>query len=270
MKITIIGGGNMGGAIARGLINSGYIAAADLTISDQSDTVLEAFAALGCVTTKQNSTAVIGADLVIMAVKPWIVPSVCALIRLTLSIDTPLAIVAAGVSFKDVIEHLKRDTALFIVMPNTAAEVRESMTLIAANKATDKEKALVEETFSQIGEVFFTEESLMSAATAVCGCGTAYALRYIRAATEAAVQLGFRADVASRLVAQTVKGASQILLTNNTHPEVEIDKVTTPGGWTIRGLNAMEHAGFSSAVIKGIKDSMNSPMHVIIKNNTNE
>lgn len=270
MKITIIGGGNMGGAIARGLINSGYIAASDLTIADQSDAVIEAFAALGCVTTKQNGNAVIDADLVIMAVKPWIVKSVCAVIRQTLSLDTPLAIVAAGIKVADITEYLQRDTSLFTVMPNTAAEVRESMTLIAANKATDEEKALVKETFDQVGEVFFIEESMMGAATAVCGCGTAYALRYIRAATEAAVQLGFRANDASRLVAQTVKGAAQILLTNDTHPEVEIDKVTTPGGWTIKGLNAMEHAGFTSAVIKGIKDSMDSPLNVIIKNTTNE
>lgn len=270
MKITIIGGGNMGGAIARGIIVSGYIQASNVTIADQSDAVLEAFSALGCVTTKDNSTAVIGADVVIMAVKPWIVPQVCNAIKNTLSQDTPLACVAAGITSGDLIEFTARSTGFINVMPNTAAEIRESMTFLSLHMTTERETAMVTEIFSQIGKVQIIDESMMGAATAVCGCGTAYALRYIRAASEAAVELGFRPDVATNIVAQTVKGAALLLQTNNSHPEVEIDKVTTPGGWTIKGLNAMEHAGFSSAVIRGIKDSMNKPAEVIIKKKDNE
>ena len=256
MKITIIGGGNMGGAIARGLINSGYASATDVVVADQSDVVLNAFAALGCPTTKDNGSAVANADVVIMAVKPWIVPIVCTSIKDTLKPQTPLACVAAGVEFKDIIEFLGRDKSLVRVMPNTAAEIRESVTFLSMHNTTDAECELMKEIFGQIGMVFVVDESMMGAATAVGGCGTAYVLRYIRAASEAAVALGFRADEATRIVAQTVKGAAQLLLDNNSHPEVEIDKVTTPGGWTIKGLNAMEHAGFTSAVIKGIMRPM--------------
>ena len=95
----------------------------------------------------------------------------------------------------------------------------------------------------------------MDAATVLGACGTAFALRYIRANIQAGIEIGFDAKTARLIAAQTVKGAADLLLTNGTHPEEEIDKVTTPKGVTITGLNQMEHSGLSSSIIKGITES---------------
>lgn len=89
----------------------------------------------------------------------------------------------------------------------------------------------------------------------LASCGIAYALRYVRAATQGGIELGMREDVARKAIAQTLIGAAELLLQNNTHPEIEIDRVTTPGGITIKGLNAMEAAGFSNSVIAGLLSS---------------
>ena len=112
----------------------------------------------------------------------------------------------------------------------------------------DEVKAL----FDSMGDTIFTDEAHLGSGTALASCGIAYALRYIRAASEGGVQLGFKADDATRIVAQTVKGAVSLLESSGKHPEQLIDQVTTPGGVTIKGLNAMEEAGFSNAVIKGL------------------
>ena len=109
--------------------------------------------------------------------------------------------------------------------------------------------------FNELGEAMLVEEKLIPAGTSLASCGIAYALRYIRAAMEGGVELGFRADDAKRIVMQTLRGAVDILDAGGQHPEVEIDRVTTPGGLTIKGLNAMEAAGFTNSVIEGLRAS---------------
>ena len=115
---------------------------------------------------------------------------------------------------------------------------------------------MVTDIFNRLGETLVVEERLLDAAMALGSCGTAYALRYVRAAMEAGVELGLYPDQAKKIVAQTVRGAAGLLLARGTHPEEEIDKVTTPGGFTIKGLNRMEACGFSNAVIEGLKASI--------------
>lgn len=117
---------------------------------------------------------------------------------------------------------------------------------------TSEQIDYVKAVFEQLGKVVVIEEKLMDAATVLAACGTAYAMRYIRANIQGGIEIGFDAATASLIAAQTVKGAAQLLLQQNTHPEQEIDKVTTPKGCTIAGLNEMEHQGFSSSLIKGI------------------
>ena len=143
-------------------------------------------------------------------------------------------------------------------MPNTAAEVRESLTAIVPSPAvSDEQLHVVQQIFSTLGLALVVEEAQMPALTALASCGIAHALRYIRAAQESAIEMGINSRLAAQIVAQTVKGAAQLILTNNSHPEVEIDKVCTPKGVTIAGINAMEHAGFTSAVMKGMMGSYN-------------
>ena len=137
-------------------------------------------------------------------------------------------------------------------MPNTAISIQESMTCIASNNASKNEKRRVTSLFNNLGEVVLIDEELMAAATVLGACGIAYALRFIRAASQGGIEIGFDADVAQLIAAQTVKGAASLLRSSGKHPEREIDKVTTPQGCTIAGLNEMEHQGFSSALIRGL------------------
>ena len=117
---------------------------------------------------------------------------------------------------------------------------------------------IVKRCFNAIGETIEINEDLMDSATVLGACGIAYVLRFIRAMIQGGVQIGFDAKTASAIVTHTAKGAAELLIKRNNHPEYEIDKVTTPRGCTIAGLNEMEHNGFSSALIKGIVTSCES------------
>ncbi|MDE6536618.1 MAG: NAD(P)-binding domain-containing protein [Muribaculaceae bacterium] len=252
MKISIIGAGAMGGAIALGLVESG-MNPVDITISNPHENKLVSFREKGLRITKDNKEAVKGADVVFIAVKPWILPGVVAEIKDTLHYNyQAISVVAAGVSGEDLrgwFDYNGYCPTISLSMPNTAVRLRESMTFIVPVTGNDRNPDI--ELYRRLGEVKVIEERLLPAATSLASCGIAYALRYIRAATEGGVQLGFRASEAQDIVAQTVKGAA-LLLADGEHAEAEIDKVTTPGGLTIRGLNAMESAGFTNAVIKGL------------------
>lgn len=255
MKISVIGAGAMGGAVITGLLKSGF-SASDLVVADPSEKALAAVAAKGVATTIDNNAAVKDADLVMVFVKPWLVGDVLTGIKPDLDSDRlTLAVIAAGISSEQIIGWLDTgfdmpQTAL--VIPNTAAATMQSMTFVSPVNAMGDALKLITDTFDRVGTTLVVEERLLASGTTLASCGIAYALRYIRAAVEGGVELGFRADVAQEIVAQTVKGAAS-LLENGAHAESEIDKVTTPGGLTIKGLNEMERAGFSAAVVRGLK-----------------
>lgn len=252
----------MGSAIAKGLIKSQYLNASDLAISDVNKKNLDAIRAFNpaitCLTS--NSACVEGADLIILAVKPWLVEQVMLDVAESLNYDTQIILsIAAGVNL-DTLQHflpLKDGSqpALFRVIPNTAIDVLESFSCIASRHATREQEQLVETIFNQMGKALLVPENQLNAFMSLSSCGIAYAFRYIRAAMEGGVEMGIYPDVAKEVVVQTLKGAIALLETNGTHPETEIDKVTTPGGITIKGLNEMEQAGFTAAVIRGLNAS---------------
>ena len=245
----------MGGAIARGLLKSGFITPAELTVADVNDSLRGAFQALGAEVTPSAAAAAAGADVVILAVKPWLVGEVSeAVASSTVGRSVLVASVAAGVTLDALAEHFSGP--VFRVMPNIAATVGESMTFIASANAGRDHVNLVSSIFKPLGEVMELPENLMDAGMALASCGIAYAFRYIRAAVEGGVELGMAPAVAQKIVMQTLTGATALLEANKTHPEAEIDKVTTPGGATIKGLNAMEKNGFTNAVIEGLKASL--------------
>lgn len=250
-KFVIIGGGNMGGAIARGLATSGY--KAGLVVVDTNPEVCLALNELGIKTSTQALAAVKGANGVLLAVKPWLIDPVLAEIAATLVQERTLLVsLAAGVSIASLRKHVGEEHPVMRLMPNTAVTVGESMTFMADSKVADNDRMAFEEMFSELGKLMPIQEALMPAATALASCGIAYALRYLRASAEAGVEVGFTAVQAHEIVAQTMLGAAELILQNESHPEVEIDKVTTAKGVTIKGLNAMEEAGFSAAVMAGI------------------
>ena len=254
MKLTIIGGGNIGGAVAKGLLAAKAVKADDLTVVDVDQTKLDEYRRSypGIHVALDGKEAAKASDLIILAVKPWLVKPVLSGIADVITKDKIFACIAAGIDFKFLNDILLPGTCAFRVMPNTAMLIGESMTLISSQNADEHQENLILDLFNQLGKAVMIEEKMMGPATSVASCGIAYALRYLRAASEGAVELGFRADVAHEIVAQTIKGAAELILKNHSHPEEEIDKVCTPGGWTIKGLNQMEAHGFTNAVIKGL------------------
>lgn len=255
MKIAIIGAGNMGGAVARGILTTKIVDAQKLIVSDPNQANLDALKAIDSTVevTTDNKAAASKADYVIVAVKPWLVQPVLNDLDGILAGDKVLLSIAAGIDFDFLSKTIENQISMFRIMPNTAISLSESMTLVSSQNASKAQEEFVLNLFNQLGKAVLIPEHLMGPATSVASCGIAYALRYLRAATEGAVELGFRADEAAQIVAQTMKGAAELILQNHSHPEVEIDKVCTPGGWTIKGLNEMEAHGFTNAVIKGLK-----------------
>ena len=199
-----------------------------------------------------NKEAVAYADLVLLCVKPFQVNDVLEEIKGVLTEKQVLVSVVTGVSIEQIAKELDKKVGIVRAMPNTAIAIQESMTCIAHEKISKDQLKFVEDMFNQLGEVVTIDEKLMDAATVLGACGIAYALRFIRAAIQGGIQIGFDAKTATLIAAQTAKGAAELLIQTGHHPEQEIDKVTTPKGCTIAGLNEMEHQGFSSSLIKGI------------------
>ena len=255
-KIAIVGGGNLGRSVADGFLKSG-IAASKLTVSRRRVQLLDDLAAKGIRIVQDNKIAVAEADMIIIAVKPYQAIEVFAEIKQSLKSGQLIASLMTGFSIAQMKELLPADVIPLRVMPNTAVALQESMTLIAAPDCSAVQIELVQQLFESLGKVIFINEELMAAATVLGACGIAFALRFIRAAIQGGVEIGFGADVAQQIVAQTVKGASELILQTGHHPEQEIDKVTTPKGITISGLNEMEHQGFSSSLIRGLLVSYN-------------
>ncbi|MPM60682.1 Pyrroline-5-carboxylate reductase [bioreactor metagenome] len=257
MKVAIIGAGNMGGAIARGMAQGSLIRPADITVSNPSEGKLRAIKEFNpqIKTTCNNQEAINEADLIILAVKPWFIKEVIE--GLTLQTEKQIiASVAAGIPFAEYEQWIGEKATIFRIIPNTAISQMQSMTLLASHNASKEQEALLANIFNEMGVAMLIDEKQMGAATALTSCGIAYVLKYIQAAMQAGVEMGIYPKDAARMVAQSVKGAAELILTNESHPSVEIDKVTTPGGLTIKGINELEHGGFTSAIINAMKASL--------------
>jgi pyrroline-5-carboxylate reductase len=254
-KFAIIGAGNMGSAIAVGLIKSGFMKPADIIATDKRESSLDEMKKLGVHVNTDNLEAVKTADVVLLAVKPYHIAQVIDEIKSELNSGKILMSIVAGVSVSEISEMAGKELPVFRVMPNTAIALQESLTCISSNKNAAPHKKYVFEMFDKLGKTIEIGEELMAAATVLSSCGIAYALRYIRAAMQGGIEIGFSAEMAQFITAQTVKGATELILQSGNHPEREIDKVTTPMGVTITGLNEMEHRGFSSSLIQGVMAS---------------
>ncbi len=257
-KIAVIGGGNMGGAIARGIVKAGVASPAQITITRRNTVALDSWKADGFCTSTDNNVAVKGADIVVFAVKPYQIKDVISAVRNDMRPEALIISIATGVSVASLEEWTGANMSVVRVMPNTAAEVGESFTAIVGGSCVSKEQLdFVQMIFSTIGVALVVSESQLPALTALASCGIAHALRYIRAAMLSGIEMGLPAQMSAEVVAQTVKGAAQLILAKHSHPETEIDKVCTPAGVTITGINDMEHAGFLSAVMRGMMGSYN-------------
>lgn len=259
MKIAIIGGGNMGGAIARGLSQGTKIKASEIYVSDVCRKNLDALKAFNSAinVSESNAENIKEADIILIAVKPWLVEVVAKEIANLIDYKHQIVLsIAAGVPFAKLIEFFSAEGTFFRMIPNTAVEVLQSLSTIASLNATKEQEEMILGIFNELGKAILVQENQMNAFMALSSCGIAYAFRYIRAATEGGVEMGIYPDVAKQVVLQTLRGAISLIEAHDSHPEVEIDKVTTPGGITIKGLNEMEAQGFTNSVIKGLKASL--------------
>lgn len=255
-RISIIGGGNLGIAIAEGLIQSKFIKPSHLLVTRRNLSQLKHIEELGVMISTNNKEAVEYADIIILAVKPFQVENILTEIKGQLNPDKQLICsVVTGITSYNILENIGKKMPVVRAMPNTAIAIRESMTCINADHINEEQLFYMVSLFEQLGKVVVIDESLMDAATVLGACGTAFAMRFIRANIQGGIEIGFDAKTASLIASQTIKGAAQLLLQKGTHPEQEIDKVTTPKGCTIAGLNEMEHQGFSSSMIRGIAAS---------------
>jgi pyrroline-5-carboxylate reductase len=257
-KIAIIGGGNLGASIAEGLIQSEFSRPVEISITRRNLSPLSRFAEQGSMVHNDNKKAVRTAEIIILAVKPYNFADIINEIKTTLDPKKHVIVsVITGVWIEQIQKAVGKPVPVIRAMPNTAIAIQQSMTCLAHAGASTSQINYIRQLFDQLGKTIIIDEKLMDAATILGACGTAYAMRYIRANIQGGIEIGFDAATATLIAAQTVKGAAQLLLEKGNHPESEIDKVTTPKGCTIAGLNEMEHQGFSSSLIRGVVASYN-------------
>ncbi len=254
-RLAIIGAGNIGCAIARGAAAAGLYRREDITLARRRPELLGDLKAEGYAVTHDNRAAIKGAGLVILAVGPQQLEAVVRGLAPALKPGQALVSIVTGVTLAQIAGWTRKKVPVVRAMSNTAIAIREAMTCLCAAPGHAGELARAKALFDSVGKTLIIGEELMLSATALAGCGIAFFLRAIRAASQGGTQIGFHSEEAMLLAAQTARGAASLLLETSGHPESEIDKVTTPRGCTIEGLNEMEHHGFSSALITGIVTS---------------
>jgi pyrroline-5-carboxylate reductase len=255
-KIAILGGGNIGISIAKGLIKTKKFKAENIYITRRNISAIYDFSKKGFIVTKKNIEAVKNSKIIIIAVQPQQLNDLLPEIKNEINPGRHLIIsVVSGASINAIKKQLGKDVEIVRAMPNTAIAIQESMTCLASSDKNNSSLNTAKEIFDPVGKTLIIDEELMIPATALCACGIAFFLRAVRAASQGGIEIGFHSEEALIMAAQTAKGAASLLLNMENHPESEVDKVTTPRGCTIAGLNQMEHSGFSSAMIRGIVTS---------------
>lgn len=254
MKIAIIGAGNLGLSIAKGILHSNGATTMYLTKRNVSE--IKDFEKYGNVTvTSDNSVAVKNSDILIFAVQPGHFEAILQNVKELLTENHVVISTITGFSISKIEAIVGTNNYIIRSMPNTAISVGKSMTCLCSNELGKKRVDLAKAIFNRMGHSLEIPEEQMQAATVICASGVAFWMRLIRATTQGAIQLGFDAKEAQELAMHTCNGAASLLIESGSHPEEEIDKVTTPKGCTIEGLNEMEHQGLSSSLIRGIVTS---------------
>ena len=256
MKIAIIGTGNLGKSIAKGLITTNAITTLYLT-RRHLNSISEFEGYKNVTLTSDTLIAVQQSDILIFAVQPSHFESILKKIKPYLTDKHVIISTITGYTISKIEAEIGTEHFIIRAMPNTAIAVGKSMTCLCCNEQGSKRIKIAEAIFNRLGHSMEIPESQMQAATVVCASGIAFWMRLIRATTQAAIQLGFDSKEAQELAMHTCEGAASLLINNGHHPEEEIDKVATPRGCTIEGLNEMEHKGLSSSLIHGMVASFN-------------
>ena len=245
----------MGGALIHGWAKSGRVER--ITVADKNEALLAQFKAKypALVTTTDNAEAVKGADIIVVVVKPWLMPDVLGEIKAQVDFEKQIVVSdAANFTTGKLAETFGREGQFCYVIPNIAAEYGASMSFIAKGEgATEETLQQVKALYDLVGDTLTVTENLVGPGMMMASCGIAYVMRYIRAQMQGGCEMGFYPAQAKQIALQTMQGAVSLLKETGWHPEEAIDKVTTPGGVTIKGLNELDHADFTSAVIRSLK-----------------
>lgn len=256
MTVAFIGMGNMGSALARGRLARQPDAATSIRVFDADAQKAAAFCrSTGATACASSAEAASGARLVVLAVKPQIVPEAVAAVRPSLAKDSILVSIAAGVPLPRLRELAGPVPAIARAMPNTPALVGKGVTAVSFDGADDAARAEVLAFFEGVGLAMPVDEKHMEAVTGLSGSGPAYVFVLIEALADAGVRLGLARDTALRLAAAMVEGSGRMVLETGTHPAVLKDQVCSPGGTTIEGVRALEKGGFRSAAIDAVTAS---------------
>lgn len=254
MKLAFIGGGNMATAILNGIVDSSFIAAEDIIVSDNTKEKLSVFEEKGITTVTDNLYAANLADVIVFAVKPNILRQILPSFANLENIKNKLFIsIAAGVKSTEIKEGIGNKTNVVRVMPNTPALVGEGMTAIFKSDIPKEKFDIAVNLFNTIGKTVIIDEKYADAVTAVSGSGPAYIFMIIEAMADGGVLCGLPRDVAYELASQTVLGSAKMVLESGEHPGVLKDRVCSPGGTTIEAVYSLEKSDVRGAFIKAIK-----------------
>ena len=258
MKLGFIGMGNMASSIAAGVIKSGYMEAGDICAYDPCPVKLDEMAAeYGIEKAKTAEDVAARCDMLLLAVKPYVLEAAVKELGAALSGKAVVSI-ALGWNFETLSALLPEGTRVQAVMPNTPMLVGEGVCLMEETSSLNEaERGFVSGLFSSLGIVKTLPSRLMGAGTALSGCGPAYVYLFLEALADAAVYHGIARSDAYDLAAQTVLGASKMVLETGEHPGKLKDNVCSPGGTTIRGVAALERRGFRAAVMEAVHDAAN-------------
>ncbi len=251
MKLSFIGGGNMASAILNRIINSGFVSASDITVSDFMPEKLSAFKERGVNITSDNMVAANTADVIVFAVKPNVLRKILPDFS---GLKNKLFIsIAAGVSVNELKNELGDSATVIRVMPNTPALVGEGMTVICESDVDKKHMDFAIKLFNTVGKTAVISEKYIDAVTAVSGSGPAYIFMVIEAIADGGVLCGLSRDTAYQLAAQTVLGSAKMVLQSGEHPGVLKDRVCSPGGTTIEAVYSLEQSDIRGAFIEAVK-----------------
>lgn len=254
MKLAFIGGGNMATAIINGIVDSSFVSAQDIIVSDSSEEKLFVFEQKGVKTLSDNIEAANIADVIIFSVKPDVLRKILSSFSGLKNIENKLFIsIAAGVSVKEILNGISTETNVVRVMPNTPALVGEGMTAVFMSDIPAEKFDIAVNLFNTIGKTVVIDEKYADAVTAVSGSGPAYIFMVIEAMADGGVLCGLPRDVAYTLASQTVLGSAKMVLESGEHPGVLKDRVCSPGGTTIEAVYSLEESDLRGAFIKAIK-----------------
>ncbi|HEY8715051.1 MAG TPA: pyrroline-5-carboxylate reductase [Candidatus Acidoferrum sp.] len=253
-KLAVLGAGKLGGILLRAYLKQNLFEAKNVTATvKHGDKAAKLAKELGVNVTNENRTAVRGADIVLLGVKPQVIGDVLSQISADLKPETLVISVAASVPTSYIEQRLGPQAAVVRVMPNTCSVVNTGMAGICRGiSATDEHIAIARAMFDAVGRTVVVDEKNMDAVTGLSASGPAFAYIILESLAEAGVKVGLARDVATLLAAQTMKGAASVVLETGDHPALLKDSVTTPAGCTIDGILELEEGKLRVTLIKAV------------------